>query len=126
MPPMTLRLELFVRDLAASVAFYRDALGFELHEKSPTYVEARNGDVLLGIGPQTSLPRGHHFSPQALAGQEGAGIEIVLEVDDVRAGYERVVAAGYAPEQVPGVRPWGLTDFRIVDPDGYYLRVTST
>jgi hypothetical protein len=22
-------------------------------------------------------------------------------------------------------RPWGLRDFRMVDPDGYYLRITS-
>jgi hypothetical protein len=22
-------------------------------------------------------------------------------------------------------RPWGQTDFRLVDPDGYYVRVTS-
>jgi lactoylglutathione lyase len=22
-------------------------------------------------------------------------------------------------------RPWGLTDFRIIDPAGYYLRVTG-
>ena len=22
-------------------------------------------------------------------------------------------------------RPWGLTDFRILDPAGYYLRITS-
>ena len=25
-----------------------------------------------------------------------------------------------------GVRPWGQTDFRLIDPDGYYIRVTST
>jgi lactoylglutathione lyase len=23
-------------------------------------------------------------------------------------------------------RPWGLRDFRVVDPDGYYLRITHT
>lgn len=23
------------------------------------------------------------------------------------------------------IRPWGLKDFRICDPDGYYLRITS-
>ncbi len=23
-------------------------------------------------------------------------------------------------------RPWGLRDFRVVDPDGYYLRLTAT
>jgi uncharacterized glyoxalase superfamily protein PhnB len=22
-------------------------------------------------------------------------------------------------------RPWGQTDFRLIDPDGYYVRVTS-
>jgi hypothetical protein len=24
-----------------------------------------------------------------------------------------------------GDRPWGLRDFRVVDPDNYYLRITS-
>jgi uncharacterized glyoxalase superfamily protein PhnB len=49
----------------------------------------------------------------------------VLEVDDVAAERDRVVAAGWPLEEDLANRPWGLTHFRIIDPDGYYLRVTS-
>jgi lactoylglutathione lyase len=33
--------------------------------------------------------------------------------------------SGYTVFEPPQQRSWGLRDFRIVDPDGYYLRVTS-
>jgi lactoylglutathione lyase len=46
-------------------------------------------------------------------------------MDDVGAERDRVVAAGWPLEQDLQDRPWGLTDFRILDPAGYYLRVTS-
>ena len=54
-----------------------------------------------------------------------AGVEIVLEVDDVAAAHDRVLAAGYPVEEDLRRRPWGLTDFRLHDPAGYYLRITS-
>jgi lactoylglutathione lyase len=49
----------------------------------------------------------------------------VLEVDDVAAERDLVVAAGWPLEQDLADRPWGLTDFRVVDAAGYYLRITS-
>jgi lactoylglutathione lyase len=49
----------------------------------------------------------------------------VLEVDDVGGEHDRVVEAGWPLEQGLQDRPWGLTDVRIIDPVGYYLRVTS-
>jgi lactoylglutathione lyase len=36
-----------------------------------------------------------------------------------------VLDSGHPVFELPQQRPWGLWDFRIVDPDGYYLRVTS-
>jgi lactoylglutathione lyase len=54
-----------------------------------------------------------------------SGVEIVLEVDDVVAAHRRVLAAGHPLEQDLTRRPWGLTDFRIHDPFGYYLRFTD-
>lgn len=44
-------------------------------------------------------------------------------VDDVSALYEhcRSRTADIEPLQF---RPWGLHDFRLFDPDGYYVRVT--
>ncbi len=122
---MALRMELFVRDVRAAVAFYRDVLGFTVERESPGYVSVRNGDVVFDIGPEDGLPEGHHFGREALRRQKGVGVEIVLEVDDVAAYERRVRDAGYAVAAPLKQRPWGLTDFRVVDPDGYYVRVTS-
>jgi hypothetical protein len=49
----------------------------------------------------------------------------VLEVDDVKAVYKQVQLARHKILSPLARRPWGLTDFRIADPDGYYLRITS-
>jgi lactoylglutathione lyase len=53
------------------------------------------------------------------------GVELVLEVDDIVEERNRVVAHGWPLEEDLSVRPWGLTDFRLLDPSGYYLRLTN-
>src|SRR3712207_5346569 len=111
---MRLRLELFVDDLDRSVDFYRRVLGFHLVRQDPGYASLCNGAVVLGLGSAAGLPE-----------RRGAGVEVVLEVDDLEAAYERVRRAGVRPVEAPRERPWGLRDFRILDPDGYYLRVTD-
>ncbi|HEV2129137.1 MAG TPA: VOC family protein [Thermomicrobiales bacterium] len=123
---MRLRMELFVEDMDRTVDFYRDVLGFELARREEGYASVRRGDVILGIGPIAKLPaEGGYFTERRLAQDRGLGVEIVLEVEDVAAEYEQVVATGWPiVEELQG-RPWGLTDFRITDPDGYYLRVTD-
>ncbi|MEV4515427.1 VOC family protein [Dactylosporangium sp. NPDC049525] len=126
---MRLRMELFVVDLDASVAFYRDVLGFRVERRADDYVSLVCGLVVLGLGPIAKLPEtgaGPGFTRQRLARDKGAGVEIVLEVDgldELRALHEhcRRHAAVAEPLQL---RPWGLHDFRLADPDGYYLRVT--
>ena len=121
----TLRLELFVDELAASIAFYVDALGFREEQREDDYASLRNGAVVLGLGLARRLPASHHFGQEALRRQRGVGVEIVLEVADVDAAYRLAEASPYPVAEAPTDRPWGLRDFRIVDPDGYYLRVTS-
>jgi hypothetical protein len=50
----------------------------------------------------------------------------VPEVDDVVGERDLVVAAGWSLEQDFLGRAWGLTDFRVADPAGwYYLWITS-
>jgi lactoylglutathione lyase len=126
---MRLRLELFVSDLQASVAFYTEVLGFQVMRADPDYVSVRTGAVVLGLGPVAKLPEtgvGPGFTRQRLRADRGAGVEIVLEVDDLdelRALYRRCQTRGVVAEALRE-QPWGLQDFRVVDPDGYYLRVT--
>jgi len=82
--------------------------------------------VTLGLGPITKLSDEHgYFTRWRLAQERGLGSEIVLEVDDIQADYQGVRVSGYPITEELQDRPWGLIDFRIVDPDGYYLRITA-
>jgi catechol 2,3-dioxygenase-like lactoylglutathione lyase family enzyme len=123
---MTLRLELFVTDMQKSIDFYTNVLGFERMKGDPDYAPVRSGSVLIALGPAAGLPEKHHFNPEVQNSRRGLGVEIVLEVDDVKSFFEKVKATGYKGVLSPPRRQsWGATDFRIADPDGYYLRITS-
>jgi lactoylglutathione lyase len=129
MPPqqMSVRLELFVQDMDQAIAFYTQILGFEVLRREEAYVSLRNVSVLVGLGPIAKLPEEHggYFTRPKLRAARGLGIEIVLEVDDVHAMYEQTHSCGYPIEEPLQKRQWGLTGFRLVDLDGYYLRITS-
>jgi lactoylglutathione lyase len=125
---MRLRLELFVADMDASIAFYTRALGYRVVRREADYASLRRGAAVLGLGPVAKLPAGGDgpgFTRERLAGDRGAGVEIVLEVPDLDAVYETALAAGAEIAEPPRRQPWGLRDFRLADPDGYYVRVTS-
>jgi catechol 2,3-dioxygenase-like lactoylglutathione lyase family enzyme len=122
---MSLRLELFVTDMQKSIDFYTNVLGFERLKGEPTYVPVRSGSVVIGLGPVAGLPKQHHFNPEVQTSRRGLGAEIVLEVEDVQAFFEKVKASGYKMSSPLRKQSWGATDFRLVDPDGFYLRITS-
>lgn len=127
MPPeqMSVRLELFVQDMEQAIAFYVQLLGFDVLRQEEEHASLRNGTCLFGLGPIAKLPAEHYFMRSKLSAAPGLGVEIVLEVDDIHLMYEHVQSCGYPIEGPLQRRNWGLTDFRLVDPDGYYLRITS-
>ena len=119
---MTLRFEIFPSDLDPVVDFYTRVLRFSVskdqRDEPSAYVSMQRGAVRVGAARRTV--------PDARAARlPPAGVELVLEVDDVVGERDRVAAAGWPLEQELQDRPWGLTDFRIIDPAGYYLRITS-
>jgi lactoylglutathione lyase len=118
-----LRIELFPSDIDASIRFWTGVMGFEVvrddRRAAPPYAHLARGEVRVGLLEDT-----------ASAGNDPRrrppdGVEVVLEVDDVVAERDRVVTAGWRLDADLTERPWGLTDFRLLDPDGYYLRVTD-
>nr|WP_297784935.1 VOC family protein [uncultured Allomuricauda sp.] len=124
---MTLRMELFTSDMKKSVDFYTKVLGFTMEgtEINMSYQPVRKGNVVIGIGPIRKLSKNHHFNPDLKPINKGYGVEIVLEVADIKEVYEQVKASGYSIHEPLTYQNWGLEDFRLVDPDGYYLRITS-
>jgi lactoylglutathione lyase len=117
----SLRCELFPADLDAAVRFYVQALGFTVSrdERSAAhpYVALERDQVRLGIGGRPAVDQEQRRPP--------VGAELVLEVDDLDAEHDRVIAAGCALAEDLTRRPWGLRDFRLLDPSGYYWRITS-
>jgi catechol 2,3-dioxygenase-like lactoylglutathione lyase family enzyme len=120
-----LRLELFVKDLAVSREFYTRVLGFEAGDShADGYTPMQRGTATVSLNLRSVLPEGH---PSYVTAQDGVGggIEIVLEEDDLMARYAHVKAQGWPLASDLTQQVWGLMDFRIVDPDGYYWRITS-
>ena len=120
-----LRLELFVRDVAASVSFYVDVLGFRVAQDSDAdYAFVSREGAAIGINAAESLPCDHPVRPTPEE-RNGRGVEIVVVVDDIHAAHAMALTSGWRLADTLVDRPWGLADFRVVDPDGYYVRVTN-
>lgn len=122
---MTARFELFVEDVKRSIEFYTDVLGFIELSRGPDYHSVQRDGIIIGIEPASGLSKNHYFRPEVTHSRKGIGVEIVFEVDDITTEYKKVQASGYRVAEKLTKREWGLTDFRIADPDGYYIRLTS-
>ena len=102
-----------VRDLARSMAFYRDTLGLALQNQFPGFGFLSGGGVTLVL----SEPLAKN-SPQ-LSG----GAEIVFSVEDVRAAHQALAKRGvqftHEPRNVTGT----LWAANFDDPDRYHLSI---
>ncbi|MEP6852251.1 MAG: VOC family protein [bacterium] len=120
--PAMLRCEIFPVDLDATVDFYVNVLRFrpirdERNADSP-YVALERGLVRLGAAARSPVA-------DRAARRPPTGVELVLEVEDVAAELARVTETGWPLDEELTARPWGLSDFRLLDPDGYYWRVSG-
>jgi catechol 2,3-dioxygenase-like lactoylglutathione lyase family enzyme len=119
---MTLRVEIFPDDLDAIVDFYTNVLRFRVtkdqRDQPDAYAYLERGSVRIGAARRA-------VGDVSAARLPPVGAELVLEVDDIADERDRVVAAGWPLDADLQDRPWGLTDFRVLDPAGYYLRITN-
>ena len=106
---------LFVRDVPASAAFFKEKLGFEidfLYGNPPFYGSVSRGGACL------HLRCVHEPNFAELAAREGSLILATIEVSHVRALFEEFRERGVAFTQTPTKQDWGGTDFHVRDPDG--------
>ena len=122
---MELHVEFFVRDLERSRDFYCRILGFRIaRQKEDGFTELSRGAVTLALNDVAILTPDHPARPGP-AERIGKGVEIVMIVDELQGIYDQVLASGW-PVSTPLTRqPWGMTDFRLIDPDGIYIRITA-
>ena len=106
-----------VRDLDASVAFYRDLVGLELISESPGFVFFDGGSIQIALNAKPDEPTDETSS------------EMVLEVDDVYSTTKEMddrgieFAVPLRPVTTAGDRTLHATHFR--DPDRHFWSVTG-
>jgi catechol 2,3-dioxygenase-like lactoylglutathione lyase family enzyme len=110
---------LLVRDVAASLAYYGDKLGFEVSsfEENPThYGYANRGGAWFHFAHWDGVePR-----PNAVAVPPDM-FEAYLYADDVTVLHEELVERGAKVLHGPEERPWTKLEIRVQDPDGYVV-----
>lgn len=120
----SLEAALTVSDLTASVAWYTNVLGFAVdrrHERGDRLiaVSLRAGDVRLLLAQDdgsrgADRPKGEGFSLQITTDQD---------IDELAARFQ---SRGATLDLQPVTAPHGLRVFRLRDPDGFRLTISSS
>ena len=120
-----LQVNLAVKDLQVSAAFYTETFGFKELSNDPGYILLQRNELVLGLKTDELLwyPDPGEQPVESLT--RGVGVELVLEITDVSPFHAKMQQAGVAIHEPLKEQPWGATDFRMLDPDGYYWRITS-
>ena len=129
--PAALVPELYCSDIARSLAFYVDVLGFAVRYDRPeerfAYLEREGAELMLDtVDPDRTWLAGPVEHPY------GRGMNLQIEGTDVDALHTAVIDAGCEPF-VPLEERWyrrdrrllGVRQFIVQDPDGYLLRFSE-
>ena len=119
----TLSASLTVNDLETSFAWYRDVVGFSVGQKYEREgklmaVSLKAGDVRILL-TQDDGARGRDRI-------KGVGFSLQIttdqNIDEIATGIKQ---RGGALESEPADAPWGQRVFRLLDPDGFRLTISS-
>jgi lactoylglutathione lyase len=106
----------YVSDLAASVAFYRDVAGLDHRFTDAGYAEFATGPTRFALYERRRAEwlTDHPVTP-------GPGAEVVLLVPDVDAVATGLRDRGIPLLSGPADRPWGHRTLHVADPDGFVV-----
>ena len=124
--PETLRARditpgLTVNDLARSIRFYTDGLGFIMHERW------EDGGQLLGVMLKAGSCHLGLSQDDWAKGRDrvkGVGMRVwITTTQDIDEMAERAWAAGIQLDHEPQEMEWGARAFAVTDPDGFKLTI---
>lgn len=118
---------LFVRDMARTVAFYRDVMGMATNWEGAPNAELTSGacKLILYSRPDFEKMTGRSYTyPTGLNGTMELAFDLPTFAD-VDAEYARVTAAGAEPVFPPTDEPWGQRTCYVADPDGNLIEISS-
>lgn len=117
---------LVVRDVTASLNFYRHVLGFERAfsvPEEPPYVFAAcgGGGVEIFFNSRKAVEEDY----PALAARIGGSFTMFIEVDDLKAVLVNVEKQGAKITMPVKEQFYGMREFAFEDPDGYTITIAE-
>ena len=117
---------LVVRNVEASLKFYREILGLEkaisVPDESPyVFAAVSNGAVEIFFNDQKTVAA---ELPQ-LAATIGASLTLYMEVDSLQAVFDRVQKAGAKISMPVTDQFYGMREFAFEDGDGYTITIAQ-
>lgn len=122
-------IELHVPDFEKAKKFY-GKLGFRvIWENKPKrfdgYLVMKRGSNIICFWAGNNFAWKHpYFKRFPKETKRGYAAELVIMVEDVKKFYEKAKEFCNVVEELR-VQPWGLADFRIEDPFGFYVRFSE-
>jgi uncharacterized glyoxalase superfamily protein PhnB len=132
-----------VRDVQRSIAFYVDGLGFELKdmltaEDGLFWARVQNGpcDLMLCHRPSRFVgddaeeehehdENGRHVYRVNAVQNGELNLVTYLYVEDANAAHAELKAHGVQPLDEPEDKFYGVREFLVCDPDGYYYAIAQ-
>jgi uncharacterized glyoxalase superfamily protein PhnB len=108
--------QFLVDNLSASIAYYRDRLGFKqdfVYESFYASVSRDGFSIHLKCAPKTVADRAHRKNNEHL--------DVYIDVRRIEALFEELKSKGANITRSLETRPWSCKDFYVEDPDGYIL-----
>jgi uncharacterized glyoxalase superfamily protein PhnB len=121
---------LYVKDVAAALAFYEEAFGlarrFFHDDNGKAYGELETGATRLAFA-SLELARMHLKQEVVAASPDKVplGVEIALVTTDVPALFTRAVNAGAIVVSEPAAKPWGQTVAYLRDKAGHLVEICT-
>ena len=122
LPVLELRVALTTHDFERLASFYREGLGLEPAQVWP---EDQGRALVLDMGKATLEvfdERQADTVDKIEVGRRISGqVRFALQVPDLHAATERLLAHGAALVHPPVITPWGEQNVRFQDPDGMQI-----
>ncbi len=121
-------------DPDASLAFYRDTLGFEVRNDVRyggmswiTVGPATQPDTAIVLQPPSADPAVTNDERRTIAEMmaKGSYARVILATADLDGTFERLQASGAEVVQEPALQPYGIRDCAFRDPAGNLVRINE-
>jgi lactoylglutathione lyase len=129
-------IALFVSDLARSLIFYRDVLGFQFDKPAKSDgVEGYSGKLKIGLYDRAWLPK--LFGDRGQAIISGNPFLLSMTVDDLELVYQHLSVTDHQQTMQdlpkpsidiiapPQIMPWGQKILFLADPDGNLIEIVQ-